>query len=143
MDLTGDLIAPCGMNCGLCSSYLAYTHNIPKKRGKITHCSGCRARKKKCAWLKGNCRELGSGRVQFCYECDDFPCAHLVHIDRRYRETYDTSFVRNLEDIRDHGLPIFLEHQKKRYLCRKCKKDFVSVHNGRCYACEKVKSWRR
>lgn len=31
------LIAPCGMYCGLCSSYLAYLHQVPRQRGKFTY----------------------------------------------------------------------------------------------------------
>jgi hypothetical protein len=30
------LIVPCGMNCGICSAYLAYSRNIPRKRGKLS-----------------------------------------------------------------------------------------------------------
>ncbi len=33
---TSELIAPCGMNCALCRGYIAYTHGIPRVRGKIT-----------------------------------------------------------------------------------------------------------
>jgi len=29
------LIAPCGMNCSLCTSYLAYTHEIPKSEERL------------------------------------------------------------------------------------------------------------
>ena len=137
-----DLIAPCGMNCGVCSGYLAFTHNVPKKRGKITHCSGCRARPKYCAYLKGHCSRLGKGEVEFCYECSDFPCERLKRIDHRYRTQYATSFIRNLEEIRDRGMTAFLQHQRRQYTCKKCRKDVVSVHNGRCYTCENVTSWK-
>jgi len=30
-----ELIASCGMDCGLCSGYLAYSHSIPKKKDII------------------------------------------------------------------------------------------------------------
>jgi len=30
-----NLIAPCGINCGICSAYLAYSQNIPKKKAKL------------------------------------------------------------------------------------------------------------
>ncbi len=142
MLFTPDLIAPCGMNCGLCSAYLAFSHNIPKKRGKITHCAGCRARPKMCAWLKGNCDQLATGKIQFCYECADFPCDRLSHIDHRYQTSYNTSFIRNLEEIRDHGMNVFLKNQTKRYMCRRCEVDVISVHKGKCYRCDTVKSWK-
>jgi hypothetical protein len=31
-----DLIAPCGMNCGICSAYLAYSRNIPRKKARLS-----------------------------------------------------------------------------------------------------------
>lgn len=49
-NLSQELIAPCGMNCGICSSYLAYKNNMYGKG--FTNCTGCRARNKQCAFLK-------------------------------------------------------------------------------------------
>jgi hypothetical protein len=138
----GEQIAPCGMNCGVCSAYLAFSHSIPKKRGKITHCSGCRARKKSCAYLKMHCRPLSSGEVSFCYECRDFPCERLEHIDKRYRTTYGASLIGNLKEIRDAGIDSFLRNQTKAFLCRRCRKDAVSIHNKKCFRCDTIVSWR-
>ena len=135
-------IAPCGMNCGVCSAYLAFSHNIPKERGKIWHCSGCRVRGKKCAYIKGQCKLLSAGKVTFCYECPDFPCKRLENIDRRYQRVYGISFIRNLEEIRDRGLASFLHTQSKIFLCRKCKMDALSVHNRKCYQCDTITNWR-
>jgi hypothetical protein len=44
--LTSDLIAPCGMNCGVCKAYLAYSRGVPYKKGEISHCTGCLVRNK-------------------------------------------------------------------------------------------------
>lgn len=139
---TADQIAPCGMNCGVCSGYLAFIHAIPKARGKITHCSGCRARKKRCAYLKGYCEELADGLISFCYECQRFPCKRLQHIDNRYQSTYGASLIHNLEEVRDLGINAFLVNQTDRYLCRKCRKDVISIHNKKCFRCEKITNWR-
>ena len=139
---TADLIAPCGMNCGVCSAYLAFTHHIPKKRGQVWHCAGCRARNKQCSYLKGQCQLLSKGRVSFCSECPDFPCMRLKKIDNRYRTTYGISFIQNLEEIRDVGVEMFLDRQTKSFLCGRCRQDVLSIHNNRCYRCEKITSWR-
>ena len=135
-----DQIAPCGMNCGLCSAYLSLSHDVPKTRGKITHCSGCRARNKTCAYLKGHCRKLASGCVTFCYECQKFPCKRLLHLDSRYQTRYGTSLIQNLEEIRDMGIGVFLQHQTDRHLCPKCGTDVVCIHNKKCYRCERVET---
>lgn len=138
-----DQVAPCGMNCGACSAYLAFSNGIPKKRGAISHCSGCRARNKSCAYLKGSCKLLSSGRVTFCFECREFPCTRFRNIDRRYRTTYSTSLIANLVEIRDLGMASFLKNQSDRFLCRKCRQAAVSIHNKKCFHCDRVIAWNR
>jgi hypothetical protein len=62
------LAAPCGLYCGECSDY---------KAGK---CPGCRMVKGYCLNVEGLCDTFAcaDGRgVEFCYECDDFPCNRL------------------------------------------------------------------
>lgn len=139
---TPDQIAPCGMNCGVCSAFLSLSHGIPTARGKITHCAGCRTRNKTCAYLKGHCRKLASGRVSFCYECGQFPCKRLLHIDSRYQTRYGTSLIHNLEEIKQVGIGTFLRKQTDRYLCPKCRTDVVCVHNKKCFRCDGVTSWK-
>ncbi len=135
-----ELVAPCGMNCGVCSAYLAYSHDIPKARGKINHCEGCRPRGKGCAYLKMNCGKIGKGGLRFCHECEDFPCSRLEKIDERYRNNYDTSLIGNLKEIKKVGVGSFLKGQKRLFECPKCK-GTISIHNGKCYDCDKIESW--
>lgn len=139
---TAEQIAPCGMNCGVCSGYLSLSHAVPRKRGKITHCSGCRARKKTCAYLKGHCPRLAGGQVSFCYECPKFPCKRLLHLDNRYQTKYGISLIHNLEEIRDTGISAFVENQTDRFLCQKCRADVVCIHNKKCFRCDKISSWK-
>jgi hypothetical protein len=136
-----DLIAPCGMNCGICSGYLAYSRNIPKKRGKIIHCIGCRPRNKQCAFLKGYCTRLRNGKIGFCYECSDFPCYRLGHLDKRYRERYGMSMIENLNEIKKDGIDKFLKNQREKYRCPKCG-GVICIHNKKCFDCEKIESWK-
>jgi hypothetical protein len=140
-EFTEELVAPCSMNCGVCSAYLAYSRKIPRKRGKIVHCFGCRPRNKQCAFIKGSCKALGENKVEFCFECNDFPCYQLRRIDERYRKNYDASFVENLEDIRKNGIKKFLEKQRERYKCPKCG-GVICIHNKKCYDCDKIESWK-
>ena len=135
------LVAPCGINCGVCSHYLAYSRNIPKKAGRISHCIGCRPRNKQCAYLKKRCKKLGNNEVEFCFECKDFPCERLKHIDERYRKNFNTSLIENLNEIKYNGISTFLENERKRHECPKCG-GTASIHNGKCYDCEKIESWK-
>ena len=64
------LVAPCGMDCGVCSHYLAYDGKMPGRTGHVIHCAGCRPRGKECGFLKGSCQRLAREEVEFCFQCD-------------------------------------------------------------------------
>jgi len=98
-----NLIAPCGMNCAICSAFLAYKNNIPKKARSITYCKGCRPRNKQCAFLKKKCKDdlkLLKGEIDFCFECNFYPCEQLIRIDEKYKREYKMSMIENLELIK-------------------------------------------
>ena len=103
------MIAPCGMNCNVCSGYLALKNNVKTKGLRISYCKGCRPRDKKCSFLKKRCELLLNKKVEFCYQCTKFPCEHLKHITKRYESLYHMSMVDNLKFIKDYGLAKFLE----------------------------------
>jgi hypothetical protein len=137
------LIAPCGMNCAICSSYLAYKNNIPRIRGKITYCKGCRPRNKQCSFLKKQCRDdlkLLKGKVDFCFECNFFPCDRLKHLDERYQREFGMSMVENLMEIKEKGIQVFIKSQSEKYKCSKCD-GLISIHNKKCFVCDKINSW--
>lgn len=99
------LIAPCGMNRGVCREYLAYSRKIPKLRGDIIHCSGCRERNKQCAYLKGHCTQLREHKIDYCFACKEFPCKRLKKLDERYRKKqWGVSFTQNLMEIKDKDI---------------------------------------
>jgi len=130
---TAELIAPCGMNCALCKGYIAYTHGIPRVRGKVTYCAGCVPRAKNC-FIKRNCSKLTKHEIQSCSECDVMPCANLEHLDKRYREHYGMSMVENLKMIKAKGMDEFLKSQEETHRCPICG-DAVCVHDAKCYGC--------
>ena len=131
-----DLISVCGMNCGLCMSYLAYSHDIPKKRGKVSHCSGCRARDKQCAFLKKRCEIIRDNKIEFCYQCDKFPCDSLKRLDKNYIKRYNYSFIDNLIFIKQNDIDTFISKEISKYKCSSCG-DIKSVHNHKCYTCSR------
>jgi hypothetical protein len=134
MDMDSDLVAPCGMNCGICSSYLAGTHDIKKQGVRIPYCRGCRPGNRPCASLKKRCRLLREGMVKFCYECPDFPCDRLRTLDTRYRERYRMSMLENLAFIKKNGPDAFLKKEEGKWRCPGCG-GTISCHNGICFDC--------
>ena len=139
--MKAELIAPCGMNCSLCSSYLAYSRGHEKKRG-MSHCTGCRIRGKNCSFVKKRCPHgLSKGKLDYCHECGDFPCENLQKISNRYKTNYNYNFIENLEFIRDNGMDAFLEKETEEHKCLNCG-DVICIHNGKCYKCQEIKSWK-
>ena len=128
------LIAPCGMNCGVCVSYLAMKYDIKKQGFRKKYCSGCLARGKNCTFMKNQCDLLGKGLVRFCYECENFPCSRLKALDKRYRTKYHMSMIENLEFIKEHGIEKFLEKEEEKWRCSECG-EVICCHNGLCLNC--------
>ena len=131
---TEALVAPCGMNCGVCKSYLAYSRGVPRKKGETYHCNGCLERKKTCAFIKRDCEKTRKGQVHFCYECSHMPCEKLAKLDAHYSARYNMSMVENLKMIQKKGMDAFLLRQEEKYRCPSCG-DVISVHDAKCYSC--------
>ena len=130
-----ELIAPCGMNCGVCVSYLAQKNNLKDKGFAKSYCAGCLPRGKNCAFMKKQCALLGNGLVRFCFECADFPCQRLKNLDIRYRSKYHMSMIENLEFIKTYSLEGFLEKEEAKWRCPTCG-ELICCHNGLCLNCD-------
>jgi uncharacterized cysteine cluster protein YcgN (CxxCxxCC family) len=59
------LIAPCGMNCGVCISYLAKKNDLNTHGFKRVYCEGCRPRGKNCLHMGDRCELLRDGLVRY------------------------------------------------------------------------------
>ncbi|MGD0795065.1 MAG: DUF3795 domain-containing protein [Dehalococcoidales bacterium] len=141
------LIAPCGMNCAVCAGYLALKNDVKSKglgRVYVAYCAGCRPRGKNCAFLKKRCDRLMNGTVKYCYECTDYPCRRLKHIDKRYRTLFHMSMIENLETIKSDGVQKLLERETEKWKCPECG-GVISCHNGICFSCglERLKAKKK
>ncbi len=125
-----ELIAPCGMNCALCSRYQDWVQN----RRTLTPCRGCRNDDKKCWALKRYCPHLREGECTFCFECGDFPCQRLQRLDRRLRKHHCPGVIDNLMHIRNKGIGQFLEAETERWQCPHCG-DILCMQTGSCASC--------
>lgn len=130
------LIAPCGMNCAICSRYLSYINGL-----KRSQCSGCRTRNADCAYLFVKCTGINNNSktpgAPFCFECSQFPCKQLKRMDDRYRSNYHMSVIANLLSINEIGVQCFVEEQYKKYQCSTCG-GLISIHNRKCFKCDSV-----
>ncbi|MCP4131285.1 MAG: DUF3795 domain-containing protein [bacterium] len=136
--ITEELIAPCGMNCAICSRYLSYVNNL-----KRPQCTGCRPENKKCEYLFKKCTginntsEGNSVNTVFCFECHQYPCKQIKRMDDRYRKNYNMSVKENLEHIEQKGIDKFIDAQYKKYCCSKCG-GLISIHNRKCFNCDTI-----
>lgn len=118
------LITPCGLNCGACPLYLARTDESLRQRiagaqGVTTEqvflCAGCRP-------ARGRIPGVGSGpvcdtyacavdskKVEFCYECPDFPCLKLAPCADRAQEIPHNNKVYFLLLLQKEGIDSWLE----------------------------------
>ena len=132
--ITLELIAPCGMNCRLCRAH-------DRERNP---CPGCRSDdypKFKTAVICKikNCEFVVSGLVQYCFECESYPCKVLNHLDNRYRTKYSMSMIENLEVIKSSGMESFLDKEKEKWSCSECG-EVLCVHKETCVNCGHI--WR-
>ncbi len=124
------LIAPCGMNCRLCRAYIREKNACPGCRGD----DSVKSKTRVTCRIK-NCEKMVQGRVRYCFSCDSFPCARLIHLDKRYRTKYGMSMIDNLENIKKFGLRHFIKNEQKRWTCPKCG-ELICVHMPQCISCE-------
>jgi hypothetical protein len=128
------LVAPCGINCGVCSAYLRTKNRCLGCRidfiDKQTYCINCKIK---------NCDFFKKGKAKFCSECKTFPCKLIKNIDKRYRTSYNTSLIKNLENIKNLGIKKFLINEKDKWTCSKCG-GVISIHKGFCTNCETKKN---
>ncbi len=132
-----ELISPCGMNCAICSNYLAYINNLNRSQ-----CSGCRPNNKKCSYLFERCSGInhaleGCTTAKFCFECEQYPCKEINRMDKRYKNNYKMSVKSNLKYIHKNGIEKFVKEEYRKHHCSKCG-GLISVHNQKCFECDTI-----
>ncbi len=127
--LTVELIAPCGMDCGLCRAHLRDKNRCPGCNGedlaKPRYCVTCKIK---------TCDTIASGTSSFCVDCDSFPCGRLRQLDKRYRTKYGMSMIENLLRIQEVGTEAFVTAEKAKWACPECG-SLLCVHLPHCGVC--------
>jgi hypothetical protein len=74
------------------------------------------------------------GKIEYCFDCDEFPCARLTHLDKRYRTKYGTSPIANLISIRKIGIRRFSKDETRKWTCPQCGA-MICMHKPQCLSC--------
>lgn len=129
INIDKSLIAPCGMNCGVCRAYLRDKNKCPGCNGpdlnKPKYCIVCRIK---------NCEELKKTSANYCFSCKGFPCARLKQLDKRYRTKYGMSMLDNLKRIKETGIDNLMVLENEKWTCEKYG-DIICVHTWKCSKC--------
>ena len=131
---TENMVAPCGLDCSLCSA-------AHKKKNPCPGCTGTDEYKPefcstRCTIIQ--CGKIKANKYRFCDECPDFPCEFSYERENRYMSQYvmkESPFT-NLKIIREKGMAAFLDDQKEKWTCKECG-GVVSVHDDICSVCGK------
>ena len=128
------MIAPCGLDCNICSQALIETDPCPG-------CNGPDENKPEfCARYCGIilCSRRRENGYQYCDECPEYPCADVMEKENRYTTQYPhrESPLENLRIIREKGMDAFLEYERQHWTCPGCGRPF-SVHHRSCRECGK------
>ncbi len=133
MFFTAEMIAPCGLDCSICS-------RAQLKEDPCPGCNGPDANKpefcaKRCGIIL--CTKRKENGYRFCDECPDFPCEDVMEKENRYGSKYPLkeSVLANLKMIREEGMDAFLARQRELFTCPECGAP-VSVHTGICSGCQ-------
>ena len=123
-----DLLAPCGLYCGVCGVYMANRDNNQKLKEKLAvaygvtpeqiDCKGCQSDTKftyceTCAIRSCNQEKNYAG----CHECEDFPCKLIddfpVPVGKKV-------ILRSIPARRNLGTEKWVDEEEKRYSCPQC-----------------------
>ena len=137
MTVNKELMAPCGLYCGVCGVYYGTRDNNTKfmerlvdfykgsgnpKHRDITveslQCNGCLSGTLSSFCQKCDIRNCAQEKgYQGCHECDDFPCRH---IDDFSIPVGKKVIMRAIPYWREHGAEKWVEQEEARYLCPDC-----------------------
>ncbi|MBD3255368.1 MAG: DUF3795 domain-containing protein [Candidatus Lokiarchaeota archaeon] len=127
-----ELLAPCGLYCGVCSIYIAHRDNNLKFKNALMKvyklfvkgvddiaCTGCLSEGivfpvcKACP-IKDCVRQKG---IEGCHQCSDFPCKFIENFPL---EVGKKVILRAIPMWRELGSEKWVELEEERYHCPNC-----------------------
>ena len=123
------LIAPCGLNCALCSGY-------QRQKDRCGGCNSDNVRPGYCTSCSVKlCPEKAGDKTKICGPfCTTFPCRRLKDLEKRYRTKYGESLMENIALIEEIGLEAFAAREEVKWKCPQCG-ELLCVHKPNCLNC--------
>ena len=132
VDVKKELLAPCGLYCGVCSIFIAHRDNNLKFKKRLMPvykafaktvddiaCTGCLSDGvvfpvcrscpiKRCSQDRG---------LDGCHQCDDFPCKFIENFPIQVGKKV---ILRTIPTWREIGTEKWVESEEQRYHCPDC-----------------------
>jgi len=140
-----DLLAPCGLYCGVCGVYMASRDNNQKLKEKLANAYGVTPEQVECKGCLSDTKFVyceacsirsctQEKKYAGCHECDDFPCKLIddfpVPVGKKV-------ILRSVPDRRSLGTEKWVDEEKKRYCCPQCN-DQLFRGARRCGNCKEL-----
>jgi predicted RNA-binding Zn-ribbon protein involved in translation (DUF1610 family) len=128
MEVKKELLAPCGLYCGVCGILIAHRDNNQKFKERLGTvygvkpedlvCEGCLSENvfgycRVCP-IKSCTREKG---YEGCHQCAEFPCAHIANFPMPVGKKV---MLRAIPQWRELGTGKWVEAELARYHCPSC-----------------------
>jgi len=143
MEVERELLAPCGLYCGVCAVLIAHRAGNEKFKERLVsvygvsspediRCGGCLSEDRFFYCQVCPIRDCCAGKgIEGCHQCDDFPCGL---IDNFPLPVGKKVIMRAIPAWREHGTQKWVEMEEERYRCPACG---APLFRGakRCRAC--------
>ena len=142
MKVNPDLVAPCGLYCGVCAIYIAHRDNNQKfkerlvslYKGEVTgkgnlpnsenlsiediQCCGCLSDDLFMHCRQCQIRDCTKQKgYTGCHECDEFPCQHIENFPMTVGKKV---ILRAIPYWREVGTEKWIQDEEARYICPEC-----------------------
>jgi hypothetical protein len=128
MQIMKELLAPCGLYCGVCSIMIAHRDNNQKFKERLAPIYGVSAEGIRCRGclsnevfaycttcpIKSCTRQKG---YEGCHQCHEFPCEHIHNFPVPVGKKV---ILRAVPERREMGTEKWVEAEEKRYQCPHC-----------------------
>ncbi|MCP4762976.1 MAG: DUF3795 domain-containing protein [archaeon] len=147
VEIKKELLAPCGLYCGVCSIYIADRDNNVKFKGVLKklyagivesteeiRCTGCRSE----GILFKYCQDcpirdcIIERNYESCHQCDEWPCKYI----KRFPIPVGKKVIKRvIPEWRELGTEKWIESELDRYKCPECENP---LYRGakRCNKCK-------
>ena len=123
-----ELLAPCGLYCGVCSVYMASRDSNQKLKDKLANAYGVTPEQVACKGCLSNerfvyCQTCAirtcvmDKNYEGCHQCNEFPCKLIddfpIPVGKKV-------ILRSVPDRKKLGTEKWVEEEEKRYYCPEC-----------------------